>query len=341
MDADKSTGSPVSASNRFPEASRPQLWLGTCAWSFEDWRDVFYPDTLEAGALLAYYARYLPAVEIDSTFYAIPRLEVVAKWADATPDDFLFTAKLPRMLTHEARLRLDVPLAGSSGGVGNGRAVLKAFLGSLRPLGEKLGAVLVQLPPGFRPTTADVDALRHFLDALPVDEMDFAIEFRHPTWRRPAIARLLREHGVAWTWNDLSPLEEQAEAPFAFLPQTADFLYIRLMGDLDTKYRPDTGKARFRYGRLHWPRDAALESWAARLRQHLCEPGEAPDDAPAPRGCKRIFVMVNDHYEGFAPLTCQRLGRLLDMEIELPALAERSKTLRAGEAEAGEQLELL
>lgn len=289
--------------------------------------------------MLAYYASYLPAVEIDSTFYAIPRLEVVARWADATPDDFLFTAKMPRMLTHEARLRLDAPLAGA--GVGNARAVLKAFLGSLRPLGEKLGAVLVQLPPGFRPTADDIDALRHFLDALPVGEIDFAVEFRHPSWHRPAIARLLREHGVAWTWNDISPLEEQAEAPFEFLPQTADFLYVRLLGDLETKYRPDTGKTRFRYGRLQWPREAALESWAARLRQHLCKPGEAAADAPAPRGCKRIFVMVNNHYEGFSPLTCQRLGQMLDIQLGLPALAERSKTLPIGETESGEQLELL
>lgn len=339
MGADISTGFPGSASNRFPVTNEPQLWLGTCAWSFDDWRDVFYPESLEAGAMLAYYARYLSAVEIDSTFYAIPRLEVVAKWADATPDDFLFTAKMPRALTHEARLRLDAPLAGA--GVGNGRAVLRAFLGSLRPLGEKLGAILIQLPPSFRPTADDIDALRLFLDALPMGEIDFAVEFRHPTWRRPSVARLLREHGVSWVWNDTSPLAEQAEAPFEFLPQTADFLYVRLLGDLDTKYRPDSGKTRFQYGRLLWPRDGALESWAARLRQHLCEPGESADDAPAPRGCKRIFVLVNNHYEGFSPLTCQRLAKLLDVQLELPALAERSKELPAGEAEAGEQLELL
>ena len=79
--------------------------LGTCAWSFDDWKDVFYPAGLASGQQLAYYAHYLPAVEIDSTFYHIPRLDVVAAWADKTPDDFVFTAKMPRAITHDARLR--------------------------------------------------------------------------------------------------------------------------------------------------------------------------------------------------------------------------------------------
>ncbi|MBV9127445.1 MAG: DUF72 domain-containing protein [Verrucomicrobia bacterium] len=289
---------------------------------------------MEAGAQLAYYSRYLSAVEIDSTFYSIPRAEIVARWADATPDDFVFTAKLPRMLTHDARLRLDAPIPGHPGG--NGRAVLRAFLGSLRPLGEKLGAVLVQLPPSFRSTPPDVETLRRFLDALPVGgggNPAFAVEFRHPSWHRPAIAQVLREHGVAWCWNDTSPLATQAEAPFEFLPQTADFLYVRLLGDLQTKFRPDTGERQYRYGRLLWPRADALESWAARLRQHL-EP--ATEGAP----CRQIYVLVNNHYEGFSPLTCQRLGRLLGVQLELPALAEQSKKLPAVAPETDEQLKL-
>ena len=200
------------------------IHLGTCAWNFEDWQDVFYPASLASNQQLPYYAHYLSAVEIDSTFYSIPRADVVANWADRTPDDFVFTAKMPRQITHEARLR-------------NCRRELDAFLNSLRPMGEKLGAVLIQFSPGFRPVH-DEDALREFLGWLPAGRVSFAVEFRHPDWHQPRVVKLLHEHGVAWTWNDLSPLETQDESPFSFLPQTGDFLYVRLMGDLETKFRP-------------------------------------------------------------------------------------------------------
>lgn len=301
MERAPNTSTEVNASVKSPPSGK--LRLGTCAWNFADWRDVFYPDSLASNAQLAYYARWLPAVEIDSTFYAIPRLTAVAKWAAETPDDFRFTAKLPKLITHEARLR----------GEDAGR-VLSAFLGALRPLGEKLGAVLIQLPPSFAPTPADTEALREFLDLLPVGHVPFAVEFRHPAWHRPEWARLLEEHGVAWTWNDLSPLERQADEPFAFLPRTATFQYVRLMGDLGTKFRPD-GERHFRYGRLLWAREAALDAWVIRLREAAADPG-----------CQQIFVLVNNHFEGFSPLTCQRLALRLGIPLELPSLAERSQT---------------
>ena len=286
--------------------------LGTCAWSFDDWKDVFYPPGLASGQQLAYYAHYLPAVEIDSTFYHIPRLDVVAAWADKTPDDFVFTAKMPKLITHDARLR-------------DCEAELRAFLGSLRPLGEKLGAVLIQFSPFFNPEQ-DEAALREFLDLLPVGKISFAVEFRHPGWHTPGIARLLSEHGVAWTWNDLSAFDAQAEAAFGFLPQTADFLYVRLMGDLETKFRAD-GERHFRYGSLLWPREGGLENWAHRLAKHR-------DDT------RNIYVMINNHYEGFSPLSCQRLGRQLGIDIPLPSLAGHAAKPGTVPAERDEQLGL-
>ena len=287
------------------------LHLGTCAWNFEDWQDVFYPASLASNQQLPYYAQYLSAVEIDSTFYSIPRADVVAAWAKRTPDEFVFTAKMPKLITHEMRLR-------------NCRRELDAFLNSLRPMGEKLGAVLIQFSPGFRPVH-DEDALCEFLGWLPSGRISFAVEFRHVDWHQPRIVKLLQEHGVAWTWNDLSALETQDEAPFSFLPQTGDFLYIRLMGDLETKFRPD-GERQFRYGSLLWSRETGLDFWAQRIKKHL-------DDT------HNIFVMVNNHYEGFSPLTCQRLGKLLGIEVELPSLARHVP--EGGPIERDEQMELL
>ena len=287
------------------------IYLGTCAWNFDDWQDVFYPAGMASVQQLSYYAQYLPAVEIDSTFYHIPRSDVVANWARRTPDDFRFTAKMPRQITHDARLR-------------DCRRELDAFLGSLRPLGEKLGAVLLQFSPFFKPDI-DEPALREFLTWLPSHKLSFAVEFRHVDWHQPRIARLLADHNVTWTWNDLSAIEVQNEAPFEFLPQTGDFLYVRLMGDLETKFRPD-GERQFRYGSLLWSREAGLASWAQRLGRHR-------DDS------RHIYVMVNNHYEGFSPLTCQRLGRMLGIAVELPSLSRHAA--QGGPKERDEQLDLL
>ncbi len=287
------------------------IYLGTCAWNFEDWQDVFYPDGLASNQQLAYYARYLPAVEIDSTFYHIPRADVVAAWADRTPDDFVFTAKMPRQITHDARLR-------------DCRRELDAFLGSLRPLGEKLGSVLIQFSPFFKPDSDEI-ALREFLRWLPSGKLPFAMEFRHPDWHKPRVVEMLADHNVTWAWNDLSSTEAQDEGPFEVLPQTGEFLYVRLMGDLETKFRPD-GERQFRYGSLLWSRETALSSWAQRIGKHR-------DDT------RNIYVMVNNHYEGFSPLTCQRLGKLLGIEIDLPSLSKR--VIEGGPKERDEQLDLL
>ena len=273
-----------------------QIKLGTCAWNFDDWQDVFYPTGLASNQQLPYYAHYLPAVEIDSTFYHTPRLDVVAAWADRTPDDFVFTAKMPKQITHEARLR-------------HCERELTAFLGSLRPLGQKLGAILIQFSPSFRPDH-DAEALEDFVKLLPTDRLPFAMEFRQPDWHQPRFVNLLADHNISWVWNDLSPVEKQADAPFEFLPQTGSFLYVRLMGDLDTKFRAD-GERQFRYGSLLWSRESALAAWAKRIEKHLTD-------------TSRIYVMINNHFEGFSPLSCQRLANYLGLDLKLPSLSKRT-----------------
>ena len=266
--------------------------IGTCAWSHDDWKGVFYPEHLPPSRRLEFYARHLLAVEVDSTFYSIPKAEVTTHWNEITPPEFRFACKLPREITHERRLR-------------ESKDLLLEFLDRLAPLGRKLACVLIQLPPSFAPK-ADEDALREFLDDLPSDTR-FAIEFRHSGWHQPRIAQILKARGVCSVWNDLTPVNHQQEGAFEFLPDTADFLYVRLMGDLAKKYEDQSGTAH-RYRELLWPRDAALESWAVRIAQN----------AASRAG---VFVAANNHFEGFAPLTCQRLGALLGLQIDLPSPA--------------------
>jgi uncharacterized protein YecE (DUF72 family) len=269
------------------------IHIATCAWSFEDWRDVFYPPHLPPAKRLEFYAHHLPAVEVDSTFYHAPSQQTAAHWHDITPRHFRFACKLPREITHERKLRES---AGE----------LAAFLRDIEPLAEKLFCVLVQLPPFFTPKR-DEHALRDFVRSLPAATR-FAIEFRNHDWHLPRIAHLLQEHRVCWAWSDTTPIDHALEGAFDFLPDTTDFLYVRLMGDLEKKY-DGPGSQAHRYREITWERTAALDNWAARIRREAAEKASA-------------FIAVNNHYEGFAPQTCGRLAERLGMSIELPVAAQ-------------------
>jgi uncharacterized protein YecE (DUF72 family) len=273
-----------------------KIRIGACAWGFEDWRGTFYPSDLPDSQWLEFYANHFPAVEIDSTFYAAPAENAVRRWVEMTPATFRFTCKLPREITHACRLR-------------DCTAELNSFLRAVAPLAPKLRVILIQLPPSFAPKDGK-PALRAFLAQLPRD-FRFAIEFRHAGWHRPQIVGLLEKYRICWVWADTTPLNERNLAPFEFLPRTADFLYLRLLGDYATKYDVDGGHVH-RYEKLLWKREAALESWSLKIERHLSE-------------MRNVWAFVSNHFEGFAPETCQRLARRLGFDLPLPS--ETQKTL--------------
>lgn len=267
--------------------------IGACAWSFEEWLGAFYPADLPRSRWLEWYSRYFPAVEIDSTFYSAPAQNSVMRWVDLTPASFRFACKLPREITHQCRLH-------------DCAEAFTGFLKSIELLAPKLQVVLIQLPPSFSPKDGKT-SLRNFLAQLPRD-FRFAIEFRHPGWHLPHIIQLLEKFRVCWVWSDTSPLNERNLAPFEFLPLTTDFVYVRLLGDYVTKYDAD-GSRVHRYGKLLWKREAALDSWALKIQRHLGE-------------MRSVWTFVNNHYEGFAPETCQRLAQRLGFEMSLPGTVD-------------------
>jgi len=272
-----------------------KIRIGACAWSFEDWRGTFYPSDLPDSQWLEFYANHFPVVEIDSTFYAAPAENTIRRWVEMTPATFRFTCKLPREITHACRLR-------------DCRAELNSFLRAITPLAPKLRVILIQLPPSFAPKDGK-PALRAFLAQLPRD-FRFAIEFRHAGWHRPQIVGLLEKYRVCWVWADTTPLNERNLAPFEFLPRTADFLYLRLLGDYTTKYDVDGGHVH-RYEKLLWKREAALESWSLKIERHLSE-------------LRNVWAFVSNHFEGFAPETCQRLAHRLGFDLPLPSETEKT-----------------
>ncbi len=267
-----------------------KIRIGACAWSFDGWRGGFYPPDLPNSQWLEFYANYFPTVEVDSTFYAAPSENTVRRWIEMTPAAFRFACKLPRDITHARRLR-------------DCTVELNSFLHALEPLASKLHVILIQLPPSFAPKDGK-PVLREFLRGLPRD-FRFAIEFRHAGWHRPQFIHLLEKNHVCWAWADTTPLNERNLAPFEFLPLTTDFLYLRLLGDYATKYDVD-GEHVHRYEKLLWKREAAIESWSLKIERHLSE-------------VRNVWAFVSNHFEGFAPETCQRLARRLGLDLRLPS----------------------
>ena len=158
----------------------PRYRVGTSGYNYPEWRGAFYPEKWPQKKMLPYYAERLDTVEINYTFYRLPTERLLAGWSAATPPGFRFTLKAPRRITHEARLADCESLTG-------------AFCDAAVTLGDKLGALLFQLPPSFR---KNVDVLARFLGTLPTGVRS-AFEFRHVSWHAADVIELLQEHEAA------------------------------------------------------------------------------------------------------------------------------------------------
>jgi uncharacterized protein YecE (DUF72 family) len=182
--------------------------LGTMGFSYADWREVFYPSGMNPSDYLGFYARHYNAVELDTTFHATPPVDRVKRWRDATPDDFSFTAKAPKLVTHSLKLE-------------SATAPMLEFLDAMRAFESKLGAVLFQFPPSF--TFEQFERLRDFLRTMPND-IRFAVELRDRSWGRDETLAMLREAKVAFTSAEYISRPKR-------IPVTTDFLYIRWIGE--------------------------------------------------------------------------------------------------------------
>jgi uncharacterized protein YecE (DUF72 family) len=214
------------------DRARP-VRIGLSGWNYAHWRNgVFYPPRLPASRWLEFYAERFDTVEVNSTFYRLPRRDAVAHWLEQTPDDFLFAVKASRYLTHIKRLR----------DLGPG---LERFLERIEPMlgSPKLGPVLWQLPPTFR---RDDERLADALARLP-RALRHCVEFRHPSWFVENTYALLREHGVALAIGD----RPQVNA-FQTHELTTGWTYVR--------FHSGTRGRRGNYS------DGELREWATRLR---------------------------------------------------------------------------
>jgi uncharacterized protein YecE (DUF72 family) len=215
-------------------------YIGTMGWSYDHWEGNFSPEDTGPAGYLSEYAKHFNSVEVNSTFYRIPRTTTVENWSRQTPDDFLFAVKFPRSLTH-GRSLWDEP------------EKLEVFLGNIARLGAKLGPLLLQFPAKF--TAEDQETLGDFIQALPEDHR-YAVEFRHRSWFKEETQNMLRDLGVALVQVD-HPWMPKAEVV------TSEFTYIRWQGDR----RNITGDK----GRVERDRSQEIKKWTEKIHRLLEE----------------------------------------------------------------------
>lgn len=209
--------------------------MGCVGWSYPEWVGSFYPPRTEASDFLALYARVFDIVEVDSTFYGIPSQDLARSWLEGTPESFAFTAKFPRLITHDRQFRdVDDPL--------------RWFFGSMAILRPKLGPLVIQLPPRFSIATGR-EVLEAFVDRLPTGYR-YAIEFRHRSWFTQETFGWLQDRGVALCWSENDFVDVPPEV-------TTDFVYLRFIGD---RSQPKLT------GAIQRDRTAEIRKWFERLR---------------------------------------------------------------------------
>src|SRR5580765_6168032 len=180
------------------------IWVGTSGYNYPEWKGSFYPADLPAAKMLRYYAERFPTVEINYTFYRMPNEKIVGGWAAQTPARYKLTLKASRKITHDNRLK-------------NVGSFVASFCQVAAALGDKLGAILFQLPPNMKKDLAVFDA---FLGELP-PRVCGAFEFRHASWfDEEVFARL--------TAKNLSLCVADSEKLSTPLRVTADYAYFRL-----------------------------------------------------------------------------------------------------------------
>jgi uncharacterized protein YecE (DUF72 family) len=186
-----------------------KLRVGCSGWSYQDWVGPFYPKSTEAKDYLRLYSSIFNTVEIDSSFYRMPSQFMVSLWKHSTPENFIFSAKVPKKITHGAKLRDTTELMSHLYGVLNG-------------LGTKMGPLIIQLPPSFK-YDKDFAAMESFISELNPN-FKHAIEFRHKSWFRQDVYSLLEKSKVAFCWA----VSQYVETPREL---TSDFIYARMVGD--------------------------------------------------------------------------------------------------------------
>lgn len=250
-----------------------QLYIGCSGWSYSSWQGPFYPSNLENKHWLSYYSQVFNYVEIDSTFYRIPNEFMVKNWARKTPANFRFTAKFPKLITHDKKLK-------------NVEKELTLFYNVMKPLKNKLLALLIQFPPYLK-ITEGLEALKQY-DFFFDDNFRYTVEVRHPSWFSDLAYNFFSNNNICMTWNQLDKIQSPPVV-------TTDFVYLRLIGDRSIKEDE--------FGKIQKDREQEMKYWSDRFRTVQKDEKEL----------KVGIVAANNHYAGFGAATANMFRVMSNM----------------------------
>jgi uncharacterized protein YecE (DUF72 family) len=267
------------------EYSEPGLYLGTSAFTATGWQGSFYPPGMQPREYLTHYAKTFRTVEVDSTFYATPSASTVTGWYEKTPPDFVFAVKVSQVITHDKAL-VDCDQE------------FDEFITRMNLLGDKLGPLVLQFPyfsrMQFKDVTEFVPRLRFFLNQIRSMPLKFVVEIRNRRWLDERFADVLREYGVALALTDTSfvPRPWEMEEPFDMV--TADFVYVRWLGD-----RKAIESQTLVWDKTIIDRSEDLEKWVKLFRQFMHRD-------------LKIYAYANNHYAGNGPGTVKLFWDILN-----------------------------
>ena len=260
--------------------SEAPIYLGTCAFTASGWSGAFYPKGMRSTDYLSFYSERFDTVEIDSTFYGCPTPKTVSNWHNRTPDGFVFSVKVPQSVTHD-KILVDC------------REEFETFVETMRLLGNKLGPMVFQFPHfdkyQLKDRHAFTDRLVPFLKTLP-REQSFALEIRNRKWLDAEFADMLRGFNVALVVQDIHTMP--GPEGMEFEPITADFSYVRLLGN-----RKQIEMTTTVWEKIVEDKTEKVSEWV-----RYCQTVQR-------RGVKQ-YVYANNHYEGFGPGTVEKFREL-------------------------------
>jgi uncharacterized protein YecE (DUF72 family) len=273
------------------------IFIGTSAFTAAGWEGTFYPEGIKPADYLTFYATRFNSVEVDSTFYRTPSKTTVQGWANKTPDGFVFAAKVPQVITHE-KVLVDCD------------AEFNQFMEAMDILGEKLGPLLFQFGyfnrTVFRGVNDFLARLRPFLKKSPKDHK-FAVEIRNKNWLAPQFVETLRERGIALALIDQSWMPRPSQWFEKLDPITADFTYVRWLGD-----RKGIEERTKVWNEVIVDRRQELSEWAEILGK-------------VHKRKIQIYAYANNHYAGYSPATVGMFQGLWRRQVKEETRAESSE----------------
>jgi uncharacterized protein YecE (DUF72 family) len=264
-----------------------RFYIGCSGWSYSAWKGPFYPLNLESSEWLRYYSQIFDYVEIDSSFYRIPNQFMVKNWFSKTSDNFRFTAKFPKIITHDKHL-VDV------------NKEVDVFLKNTEPLHKKTLALLIQLPPSME-IMPGLEGLRNLVPLLD-NKFRYAVEVRHQSWFQDLAYNFFADNNICMVWSQLAGIRTP---PIV----TTDFIYVRFIGDRTIDEKD--------FGNIQKDRVSEMRKWARRVKKVEEENKQL----------NLAIVASNNHYAGFGPGTANMFRKMVGLsELSWPYQAQEQHT---------------